>query len=278
MVTPAVLLQTQEPLDAIDLSVDTIISVILILFIAYLLSRVIDYVLKEVADRLLIYRFRVTMLIPLLQIVVYAVAAYIIVEGTVDPTRRQMLAFAGLFGAALGFGFRELVADILGGLAIVVERPYRIGDKVSIGAHYGEILTIGLRSTQLVTLDDDLVRIPNHHYFQETIVNANAGSAEMLVTVDFYASLESDPREVTRIVEEAITTSQYVYLTDDHPVSVLVEDEPYYYVITGKAYVNDLRNESAFKTDVIQRVLRAFREHDIERPTAVPGARLDDGR
>ena len=248
----------------------TVVGAIAILVSAYVVARLTDRVLTEIADRMFADRFRVTLLIPIVKVGVYAAAAYLLVGATIDPSARQMLAFASFFGAALGFGFKELVTDMLGGLAILFERPYRIGDKISVDDLYGEVVNIGLRSTQIKTLDDDLVTIPNHVFFQESIVNANAGNAEMLLAIEFYVSLESDPTVATTIVEEALATSQYVYVTDDHPIAIRLEDSPYYYTITGKAYVNDLRNENAFRTDVTERVLTAFRDHGVEQPRPVP--------
>lgn len=271
-----VLLQARERIQEYEITTEGVVAALLIVVLAYVVVRLTDRVLKAVADRMLADRFRITRLIPVVKVAVYAVAGYLIVEATVDPTARQMLAFAGFFGAALGFGFKELVTDMLGGLAVLFERPYRIGDKISVGDTYGEVVDIGLRSTQVETLDDDLITIPNHVFFRKSIVNANAGNAEMLVTVDFYVDHESDPSTATGLVEEALSTSQYVYVTDEYPIAVRLEDGPYYFTITGKAYVNDLRNEAAFRTDVTERVLVAFREHGIESPQMAPAPLSDD--
>jgi len=281
MVIPTLLLQvqapegTQETIESYNITPETVLGAIVVVLVAYLLSRAIDHVMMVLADRLLVHRFRVTLLIPIVQVVVYAIAAYAIVDMTIDPSREQMIAFAGLFGAAMGFGLKELVADVLGGLAIVIERPYRIGDKVSIDTHYGEVVDIGIRSTQLLTLDDDLITVPNHVFFQDSIVNANAGSAEMLVTVEFHAALDADPTTASRIIEEALATSQYVYVTDAHPVVTRLDNSPFYYTITGKAYVNDLRNEAVFRTDVSERVLTAFHKQGIDPPP--PAAQVGRG-
>jgi len=272
----AVPLQARERIQEFEITIGGIAAALLIVLLAYVIARLTDRTLKTVADRMAADRFRITRLIPIVKVAVYAVAGYLVVESTVDPTARQMLAFAGFFGAALGFGFKELVTDMLGGLAVLFERPYRIGDKISVGDTYGEVVDIGLRSTQVETLNDDLITIPNHVFFKKSIVNANAGHAEMLVTVDFYVNLESDPSTATRIVEEALTTSQYVYVTDEYPIAVRIEDGPYYFTITGKAYINDLRNETAFRTDVTERVLAAFRDHGIEPPQMPPRSSSSD--
>jgi Small-conductance mechanosensitive channel len=236
-----------EQLGQFDIGLGTILSILITLGVAYILATVVDRLLQALADRLAAERFRVLLLIPVLKVGIYGLAAYGIVSLTVDPSAEQLLAFSGLFGAALGFGFKELFTDVLGGLSILFERPYRMGDKIAIGEHYGEVVAIGLRSTQLVTPNDNLVTIPNDAYFSESIANATAGNAEMLVTIEFHVAAAADPTTATQLVEEAIITSPYVYVTDNHPAEVHLADNRSYFTLTGKAYVNDcgMKNASA---------------------------------
>jgi small-conductance mechanosensitive channel len=137
-----------------------------------------------------------------------------------------------------------------------------------MGEYYGEVVDIGVRSTTLVTPNDTLVVVPNFTLFNDSVANANTSDAEMLVTVDFFVDPDSDVARATDIVEDALITSPYVFVADDAPATVVVEDDLYYRTITGKAYVNDLRSEMDFKTDVTERVLDAFDEAGIESPKA----------
>jgi small-conductance mechanosensitive channel len=241
-------------------------TALLVLVSAYLLARVLGGVLSIVASRLATARFRVTTLIPLVKFVVYATATYLMVAFLFDFSSDQILAFSGLLGAALGFGLRDLIADLIGGLVIVTEQPYQIGDMVSVGEYYGEIQDIGLRSTKLLTWNDTLVSVPNFMLFNESVANANAGQAEMMVVVEFYVDTETPPGQARKIVSDAVVTSPFVYVTDDLPANVYVEDELYYRTIRARAYVTDLRHELDFKHDVSERVLDAFDEAGIESP------------
>jgi small-conductance mechanosensitive channel len=248
-----------------------LLEAIPILILAYVLARLSSALLNKIADQLLVARFRITSLIPIVKIAIYGTAFYFVFTLLFDLTENQLLAISGVLGAAIGFGLKDLLADLVGGLIIVAERPYQIGDKVAIGDHYGEVVDIGLRSTSLITPNDNLVSVPNYLFFNESIANGNAGNAEMLVTVEFYVDPESDARRAREIVEEALLTSQYVYVTDDLPHEVLLDDEVHYRKITGKAYVNDLRNEFPFRTDVTERALKTFEREGIESPKVPSG-------
>lgn len=254
---------------------ELLLNVVPMLVLAYVLARLSSALLSALADRLVAARFRVTLLIPVFKLAIYGTAFYFSFSMLFDLSANQLLALSGVLGAAIGFGLKDLLADLVGGLIIVAEKPYQIGDKVAIGDHYGEVVDIGLRSTSLVTPNDNLVTVPNYLFFNESIANGNAGAAEMLVVVEFYVDPESDAARAREIVEEAMLTSRYVYVTEDLQHEVLLDDEVHYRKVIGKAYVNDLRNEFPFRTDVTDRALKAFEREGIESPKVPSG--IGDG-
>lgn len=262
--------------DSVELDPEVLLYAGLVLLGAYVLGRAVSTGLTALGDRLLTNRFRVTILVPLVKFLVYGAAIYVVLSLIFELSSTQLVAFSGLLGAALGLGLKDLLADVVGGLVLVAEQPYQIGDKISIGEHYGEVVDIGLRSTQIVTPNDTLVSVPNYHFFNESIANASAGRAEMLVTVEFYIDPRSNARLARRIVEDALLSSQYVYVDEECPVEVHVADGLHYRTLTGKAYVNDLRNELRFKTDVTDRVFEEFNRRDIGSPKE-PGSVESEG-
>jgi small-conductance mechanosensitive channel len=194
------------------------------------------------------------MLIPITKLLVYGGTTYYVLGPLLQLSPEQLLAVSGLVGAALGLGVKDLFAAVVGGLVVVLERPYQVGDKVEMDGHYGEVTDIGLRSTRLVTPDDTAVAVPND------------GAPEMQVAVDLHVHPEADYETAARIVEEALVTSRYVHLADGRPHTVLVRDGPAYRTVRGKAYVNDLREEFVFESDVTRRALAGFERAGIDPP------------
>lgn len=261
--------------DQFSLDPSILAGAVAILVTAYVLARVVTFALSELAERSTRRRITVQMFIPLTKFLVYGTAVYLVLGPLLQLSPAQLLALSGLIGAAIGFGVKDLLAGIVGGLVVVFEKPYQVGDKVTIGDHYGEVTGISLRSTTLTTPDDTAVVVPNDALFTENVANANAGRPEMMVVVEVAVAPEADIDRATSIVEDAIVTSQFVYVDDDHPVSVLVEDRVYYRTIRGKAYVADLRDEFSFASDVTERTLAAFDDSDIDTPH-VPGYPPDE--
>ncbi|MBN1763310.1 MAG: mechanosensitive ion channel [Methanomicrobia archaeon] len=252
------------PLKSIDLG--TILSTILILIIAYLITRVIAYLLTRFSERAGEYRITVKMVIPLLKFSIYGIAIYYIAASILSLSSTQLVAFSGLLGAAIGFGLKDLFADVVGGLVITVEKPYQIGDKVTIGGYYGEVSDIGIRATRLITPDDNLVSAPNYLIFTQAVASASAGSPEMMVVIDLFIDPDSDAELGLKILKEAVVTSKYVYISKKRPFTVLLEDFPFYRRLRAKAYVYDLRYEFEFKSEVTRRTWNEFAKRGIKAP------------
>lgn len=254
----------------VDLGIDagTVAGTVGVILAAYVASRVVGYGLTLIAERTPRRRISIKMLIPIVRFLIYGTAVYMVLGPLLRLSTTQLLAASGLLGAALGFGLKDLFAGMIGGLVLITERPYQVGDKISIGGDYGEVTNIGLRATTLQTPGDSAVSIPNATMFSANVTNANDGEPEMMVVVDLAVTDAADVARASAIVEEAMVTSKYVYVDRDRPVAVRVEDASYYRTIRGKAYVADLRDENAFASDVTERSLAAFDSERIEVPEA----------
>ncbi|HJJ51093.1 MAG TPA: mechanosensitive ion channel, partial [Methanocorpusculum sp.] len=197
-------------------------------------------------------------------------ALYIIITALIEPSLTQLVAFSGLFGAAIGFGLKDLFADIIAGIVIIFERPYQIGDKVSIGENYGEVKDIGIRSTRIQTSADEMVSVPNGTIFNHPVTSGNAGDLAMMIVIDLYIHSDSDVEKAMKILTEALVTSKYVIISKKYSYTVLLEDFPFYKCVRAKGYVNDLRLEFEFKSEVTGRAWAEFRKAGIRPPSFVP--------
>ena len=138
------------------------------------------YALSRQAPRA---RFFFKMLTPVLRFGLW-LAASITVVAIFAPTWQTLFAVLASVGIALGLGAQDLVKNIIGGLVILTDRPYQLGDRVKIGDAYGEIDHIGLRSTKLTTPDDTRVTIPNADILSGKAWNANSGVPDCQVVTD----------------------------------------------------------------------------------------------
>jgi small-conductance mechanosensitive channel len=253
-------------------TIDTnlILYIISILIVTYVLSYLLSLILMHVSERIGWYRTSVTMVIPLLKLLIYAIAFYYILIALIEPSLTQMVAFSGLFGAAIGFGLKDLLADIIGGIVIIIEKPYQIGDKVTLGDKYGEVKDIGIRATRVLTPDDEMVSVPNFTIFNQPVTSGNAGDLAMMIVIDLFIHPDSDADKAMKILKEALVTSKYVIISKKYPYTVLLEDFPFYKRVRAKGYVNDLRLEFEFKSEVTRRAWAEYKSAGIRPPSFVP--------
>lgn len=140
------------------LNYPTLARTIVILVVAYIAARIITFVLIRTSERSYRHRISIRMVIPLLKFSIYGLAVYYIVGSLLEFSTAELIALSGLIGATVGFGMKDLVADVVGGLVIVLDKPYQVGDKVSLGGYYGEVKDIGIRATRLVTPDEVITK------------------------------------------------------------------------------------------------------------------------
>lgn len=85
-----------------------------------------------------------------------------------------MLTFGGLTSLAIGLAFQDLLRNILAGIWLLLERPFRIGDLITVGDTGGVVQTITLRTTALRTADGRLAVMPNLTVFTGVVLNSSA--------------------------------------------------------------------------------------------------------
>jgi MscS family membrane protein len=251
MTAAALLAQAAAPLagagDLLSrLSASRIIVAVAVLAIAFVATRVVVLLFDNLGQRAPRARFFFKMLAPVVRLALWIVAAAVILLGVFAPPVATLVAVLAPIGIALGLGSQELVKNVVGGVAILFDRPYQLGDRVRIGDAYGEIDHIGLYSTKLTTTDDTRVTIPNSLVLTGMAWNANSGNPDMQVVTDLFLPHDADPIEARQVVLEAAFSSPYVY---DH------------------------RFERAFQSDITVRAKSEF----LARGMLLRWSRHDDG-
>ncbi len=233
---------------------------LVVLLIFGVLIRLVIWVLETLAERTVARRLSFKWLIPITRMALWGIAGYLIVLNVFRVDAQGILAASAALGVAVGIAAQDLLKNVLGGLIVVFDQPFQVGDKIRVGASYGEVVSIGLRSTRVVTADDDLVSIPNSQVVGEQVLNSNAGQLNCQVVTDLHLPGRVDERRAKEIAFEAAVTSQYVFL--GKPIVVLVQDDfrtTFVTRIRVRAYVLDPRFEFLFQSDVTERAREGFR-------------------
>jgi small-conductance mechanosensitive channel len=232
------------------------------------------WLLPKVADAVPArFRTRVLTLVPALRLAIGLAVIVWAVPKVIAPTPQNLIAVVGALGIALGFAFKDYVASLVAGVVAVAERPYRQGDWVRFGDHYGEVRRVGSRAIQLVTLDDDVVTIPHGRLWTDDVANANDGARTLLVVTEVWLHPDHDADAVHRRLTDVLVTSRY--LDPTRPFRVVLVDHAWGSRYALKAYPLDARDQVAFRTDLSVRAkeaVRALGVRFVERLDARPDA------
>ena len=248
------------------------LGAVLVLVITFFLIKGVAFILEGLAERNAERRLLYKRLVPIIRVLLWGVSLYVVMRGIFDVDAQGLFAAAAAIGVAVGFAAQDLLKNIFGGLVILFDQSFQVGDKIQVGGTYGEVTSIGLRSTRIVTPDDNLVTVPNAQVADDQVSNANAGELNCQVGTDLYLPGDVDEGRAKDLAYQAAVSSPYVYL--QKPIVVLVKDdydEGHLVHLKVKAYVMDTRYEALLASDVTERARRAYREEGLI-PSPAPGS------
>ena len=111
----------------------------------------------------------------------------------------------GIIALTISLAGRDVLADIIAGALILVDRPYRVGDRVGLGTieMWGDVVDIGMISTKIITLDNRVVVVPNSKVRQNNIVNFSYPDPSYYDTTDIGVAFDNDVEQVEQLLIEA---------------------------------------------------------------------------
>jgi len=190
------------------------------------------------------------------------IVGFIVVFGVLGVTwsKVQWLAAALTFG--LGFGLQEIVANFVSGLILLVERPVRVGDVVTIGNLMGRVSRIQIRATTITLWDRSEMIVPNKEFITTKLVNWTLSDSkrriEIPVRIAYGADLERVKKTLTGIAERHPDV-----LPDPAPHTLLLAfgDDAIQFELR---FVVDFGKGLTVKDEVQMAIDKAFREQGIE--------------
>jgi small-conductance mechanosensitive channel len=233
---------------------------IVVFLLGLLTIRTITRLINTLAERWSHKRFTIKAVVPMVRIFGWTFVIYLIIADVFAPPIETLIAVTASAGIAIGFASQEILKNIFGGIMILFDRPFQIGDKIEVGKYYGEVVRIGLRTVRVVTPDDSLVSVPNSVIVSQSVSCANAGESNCQVVAEFYLPPEIDLILAKKIAYRAAAVSRYVYL--NKPIVVLFMNEIHMgrslLKMRLKAYVLDLRLEFPFKSEMTETVVNEY--------------------
>lgn len=148
-----------------------LLAAALILFLFWLAYRTTRRTLRAVMHRAHFEDGLIELLVEGIYRAAVVIVAVVIAAGQVGINILPALAGLGVVGIALGFAAQDSVANMISGFLIFWDKPFRVGDYVSVQDQYGRVAEITLRTTRVRTPANSYLVIPNRKIIESTLVN-----------------------------------------------------------------------------------------------------------
>ena len=254
------------------LTVGQIVSVIFLIVVGYLGSRLIGFLLGR--------RLSATNLRPdivyILQRIAFFVLIVFVVMTALSLLGIPLTAFAFATGAiaiGVGFGAQNIINNFISGWILMAEPPIRIGDFIEIDNTYGAVEIIGNRSTRIRRTDGVHLLVPNSQLLERTVVNWTLIDLEVRTTVRVGVAYGSPVSKVAELIMQAVKDQPEVkaephpsVVFEDFGDSALVFDAYFWCDVGGEKFLREIRSAIRFRiTELFEEngITIAFPQRDV---------------
>jgi small-conductance mechanosensitive channel len=173
--------------------------------------------------------------------------------------------FAGVLGVGIGLGLQGIAKEFVSGLAIIFERHIEVGDFINVGEYMGTVERIGLRSTQIRTLDEVAMIVANSRFLEKEFVNWNHGNYVSRIRLPVPVAFGEDLSQVREALIDA---------AKDYPHVVSQPAPRVFFIGYGESslefellvWIADPRRHPQIKSDLYFRIDNSLRDRNIQIP------------
>lgn len=237
--------------------------------IIYAINALINHLLKKFKLPLLFDLFKNIVILVLLAAVVLSCAYIAFGSQAVN----QLLKGLGILGIVLGFTFKEVGENLISGILLALQTPFKQGDYIEYDGTVGEVLSINLRNTQVKTVDGKDVFIPNANLIKNNLISY---TVDGYLRYGFVVGLEVgvDFNKAKTIIEQAVIETAKV-LTEDRLPNIYIKELK---ASTTDVQVNFWLNvedypripeHNRIRSDVMNNVVQALVKHDFYLPADI---------
>ncbi|MBR5598860.1 MAG: mechanosensitive ion channel [Alphaproteobacteria bacterium] len=174
----------------------------------------------------------------------------------------NLAVIAGALSVGIGFGLQDVIKNLVSGIIILFERPFKVGDWVIINGEEGKIKQINIRSTELETWTRQSVIIPNATLISNSLINLTHENNWQRQSIKVGVSYDSDADLVTQLLLECAKSCKkvtkvpapYVIFKDFGSSSLDFE---------LRYYISDIWEGWSAASDIRYEILKKFRENGI---------------
>jgi small-conductance mechanosensitive channel len=172
-----------------------------------------------------------------------------------------LLGSAGILTAAIAFASQTSISNIISGAFLIMEKSYKIGDKIKIGSTIGTINSVDLLSVKILTAQNTLIRIPNETLIKSEITNLSkypTRRLELPLKVSIYEDIDTVKEILLSILKKHPTVVQ------ESPPSVSVQKIDSTGIYLQASLLANQSDYDSLTNSLYSEILTAFKAQHIQ--------------
>ncbi|MDA3946951.1 MAG: mechanosensitive ion channel, partial [Helicobacteraceae bacterium] len=185
-----------DTINFIDIiSISKLLLTLLFFIVSYYFITLFTKILVFFAEKSSKLRITIKGFIPILRIALWSAFIVITIKVIYNPPVNMLMTALASVAIAVGFATQDLLKNIFGGIMLMFDRPFTVGDKIKVGEDYGEVVTITLTTTRIRTPDDSMVIVPNMELMNTSVSNSNSGELYCQVVAKIVLPIDVDTQK-----------------------------------------------------------------------------------
>ncbi len=201
----------------------------------------------------------------LLRYLLLVVGILTVLKGAFELDLTSIAVVFTALSVGIGFGLQYIAADIASGFILLFERPIRVGDRITIGDDEGDVQSINIRTTIVLTNDRIAIIVPNSKLVTQRVINWSYGDPRARISIPISVATTSDVNLVTQTLLAAAEKVENV-LTDPPPKVQFLRFGDYSLDFRLLVWTRNPSRHPQIKSDINYRIEQLFRERGIEIP------------
>jgi small-conductance mechanosensitive channel/CRP-like cAMP-binding protein len=196
----------------------------------------------------------------------YLVATLVIVQREFQIDLSSLLAGSAIISVVVGLALQETLGNLFAGLAIQLERPFQVGDIISVGQDvFGRIVQIGWRATRVENKRREIISLPNTTFSKQGVKNYSRGNEPVGFDTFVELTYETPPNRVKAVIRETLAEVPLI-LSEPAARIRTWQYDPSGIKYRIRFYVSDVARANGVRDEILTRLWYRLRRENIEIP------------
>jgi small-conductance mechanosensitive channel/CRP-like cAMP-binding protein len=205
------------------------------------------------------------LLLDILRLILVLVGACFVIAGVWDKDLGGLLTAVGISSIVLGLALQNTLDNVMAGIAVLFERPFQVGDWITVGSITGEVLEMNWRSVRVRTRGRDMVVVPNSVIGKETLINLSRPTRVHAESHVLGFSYDDPPNEVKRVLLEVVRSTRGV-LAEPAPAVRTTAYGAYAIDYQVRFFLDDYARQTEINDEFMTRVWYAAKRNGLTIP------------